>query len=210
LEEGQTGVLELLRSRYPGGTTDFFKDLQGHNIVYFYRIPVSALEGMPKRKAKQQARPETPVLRQGLKGVYRLSADWTTNPFLTQYDPVVNFTFRNDFPVRQFPPLSVHWSGDLHVPASGFYRFMTLSTDKSSVLVDQKPVLSASNSESADIFLTKGVHLIGVYFQKTSGVDAVFNLLWRPPAGKNYEIIPNRVLGGLLQGAIAKKPETSQ
>ncbi len=52
LEEGRTGVLDLLKTLYPGGEEELDKDLNGHAYVYFYRVPPEKVEQMRGLKAE--------------------------------------------------------------------------------------------------------------------------------------------------------------
>lgn len=44
LEEGRTGVLELLKSTYPGGEEELTRDPNGKAYVYFYRVPPEVVD----------------------------------------------------------------------------------------------------------------------------------------------------------------------
>jgi hypothetical protein len=184
LEEGRTGVRELLQTLYPGGETELAKDSNGHSIVYFYRVPPRLVnQGLALAEKFTHS-------NFGLRGTYIQSLDWKSHPALVHRDPLLNFTFRNDFPLSQFPPLSIHWTGMMDIPSSGLYHFLALTTDSAKINVDRKTVLDQGNTESKEVFLRKGSHRINVFFQKSEGVDTVFNLLWKRPGAEKYEIIP--------------------
>lgn len=185
LSEGRTGVLRLLETLYPGGEREVARDLEGNGFVYFYRVSPEAVEaGMRKADLFLGS-------KEGLRAQYRLSGDWKAPVALTQIDPVINFTFRNDFPVKDFPPLCAHWSGSLAVPAAGSYRLLLLTTDAASVKLDGKPVRLWENTESEGIPLARGLHALDVYFLKSNGTDAALSLLWKKPGDVKFEVIPH-------------------
>jgi hypothetical protein len=126
-----------------------------------------------------------------LNGEYRRSTDWKAPVALVRADPVLNFTFRNDFPLHDFPPLSVHWRGFLQVPKTGLYRFLSLTTDSVSVKLDGRQVDRGGNYESGDVFLREGPHRLEVYFLKSSGMACAFTLAWKKPGDVKFEVIPH-------------------
>lgn len=188
LEEGQTGVLGLIQSLYPGGEQWFLKDSRGHNLVYFYKISqVIAQEG--RRKAQQFLQSNF-----GLWGFYWPTMDHRGPPILRHNDPLINFTFRNDFPLRQFPPLRVVWKGFLTTPLKGKYQFLALSTNSLNMDLDGKEILSAENQESKGLPLKKGRYRIELTFLKESGTDTALSFLWKKPGATQYEVVPYNVL----------------
>lgn len=184
LEEGDTGVLQLLQNLYPGGLTTISRDENHFPFVYFYHISHDAVE-------RNQARIEK-ILKspRGLRGDYYLSTQFTGHPAWSQKDLLLNFTFRNDFPVRQFPSFSAHWKGWLLIPLPGQCRFLSLATDPVILWVDGKKILTRENTESPEVKLRKGAHKIEVFFQKTAGFDTAFTLLWKLPGNSKYDVIP--------------------
>ena len=184
LQEGQMGWLNLLQRVYPGGETEFSKDSSGKTIVYFYRIPA--------RLAAQAAGAFTGTLKpdMGLTGIYRKSLDWKSPPLLIHRDPLVNFTFRNDFPLDPAPPFSVRWTGWLEIPQTGLYRFLVLTTDQAKVQIGSRKVLEPPAVESGDLLLKKGIQPLNVFFEKTRGVDTALSFLWKKPGSANYEVVP--------------------
>lgn len=185
LEENRTGVLRLLQTLYPGGTTSYARDAAGHVIASFYQIPPELIHSSQLRAERFSKS------RLCLQGVYRLSLDPQSPASLIHDDPLLNFTFRNDFPLRLFPPLTVDWSGFLSAPRTGLYRFVALATDAARVRLDGQWILSGDKMESPELLLNKGLHPIHVTFQKSSGTDAALSLLWKKPGDSKYEVIPN-------------------
>jgi hypothetical protein len=102
----------------------------------------------------------------------------------------LNFTFHNDFALRQFPPLSVEWKGFLRTPLPGTYRFLLLTTDGARLDLDGKPVCPEGNRDSAGVSLSPGAHALAVWFQKTGGTEAALSLLWMKPGDGRYEVVP--------------------
>lgn len=138
-----------------------------------------------------QTRLSPVLIHQGLLGQYHSSGG-----LYRQLDPVLNFSFRNDFPVRDFPPLQVQWTGNLAVNQPGTYQFLILTSDDARFFLDQAALLETGNRESAGIDLQAGLHPLRVEFSKTKGVDTILHLLWKRPGEKNYEIIPAGALEG--------------
>ena len=62
-------------------------------------------------------------------------------PDLVRREALINFTFRDDFPVPGFSPFTGHWSGVLMAPVTGPYRFLGLTTDDCRLLLDGQEVL---------------------------------------------------------------------
>ncbi len=178
------GLLTLLQQVYPGGETEFSRDSVGHAVVYFYRVSA--------RQAAQAADALKGTLKpnMGLTGIYRRTLNWNSPPSLVHADPLINFTFRNDFPVDQFPPLSVWWTGQLEIPKTGTYQFLFLTTDQAKLKIGKETVLSSSNRESGNWFFKKGPQKINVFFQKSKGVDTALSLLWMKPGDGKFEVIP--------------------
>ena len=176
LDEGKTGFLQLLQKTYPQGSVETYEYVKGWPLVYFYRVPAGSAQW------------NGPL--GGLRGVYRLSGDWSGTPVLVRKDPILNFTFRNDFGLADFKTLAVRWTGLFQAPQSGSYSFLALTTDQSAVWVDGKKILEGSGTKEGVVNLASGSHRIQVDFQKLSGVDTAFNLLWKLPGSPNYQIIP--------------------
>lgn len=185
-EEGHWGALGLFQTLYPGGTTEFFRDLNGDPIAALYAIPAPRLAESLRRLVDHP-------FSYGLKGTYYRSGEEKGVPVVTQRDPVLNFTFRNDFPFTEFPPLSVLWSGKLIAPREGIYEWTVLTSDDFEMSLDGKKVLTAAQKDQK-LFLKKGTHSLTARFRKTSGEDTVLNLLWKPPGAARFEFVPYQVL----------------
>lgn len=186
LDQGHTGVLGLFQSLYPGGNLKTLRTPQGVSVAYFYRIPAEEVEhsrgmaGLPRDF--------------GLEGTYRALDSRGGRRTLRQVDPILNFTFRNDFPLRNFPPLDVRWKGWLTALRGGNYRFLILTTDRGGLELDGKSILSPDEVSSGVVRLSKGRHRIAANFQKASGKDAAFTLAWEKPGDTCFEVIPTRCL----------------
>ncbi len=185
-EEGQWGDLKLFQNLYPGGTTEWFKDLDGNRIAGLYLIPASTWVSEAARLSRHS-------WDHGLKGVYYSSTLEKGTPAAIQIDPLLNFTFRNDFPLTNFPPLSVHWKGSLIAPKDGIYEWTVLTSDDFQMSLDGKPLLSASQL-GGQRFLRKGTHRLEARFKKIKGVDTLLSLLWKIPGNSQFEVLPSQVL----------------
>ncbi|HXL74090.1 MAG TPA: PA14 domain-containing protein, partial [bacterium] len=181
-QEGQWGDLKLFQDLYPGGATEWFKDLDGNPIAGFYLIP-------PPLWVNRSVLLGRHSLTHGLKGVYYLSAQEKGLPALIQVDPVLNFTFRNDFSIADFPPLAVHWTGSLIIPKNGIYEWTVLTTDDFQMSMDGIKVLWRGQTDHG-LYLKKGNHRLEAHFLKTDGVDTILNLMWKTPGSSRFEILP--------------------
>jgi hypothetical protein len=176
LDEGKTGFLRMLQFIFPGGAVEKYEYFKGWPLVYFYRIKAGT------------SRLDTPS--EGIRGTYRLSRDWESSPAFTRADPVLNFTFRNDFDLTNFPPLSIRWKGRFSAEKKGEYVLQTLTTDSSALWVDGKKVLEGLGPKEGRVLLAPGRHSIRVEFQKLEGKDTAFTLLWLSPGAQAYQVVP--------------------
>jgi hypothetical protein len=183
LEEGQSGVLKLFQSLYPGGTTESLQSPSGETVATLYRLTAQQVWAIPDSK-------RTSLRNLGLRGIYTIQSLSGKTMAVSRMDPVLNFTFRNDFPIVHFPPLLVHWDGTLKISHEGKFNFLELTTDKGTLAIDGKIILDGRNNISAAVFLMRGPHLIEVSFEKISGIDAAFSLLWKRNDDQKFEVIP--------------------
>lgn len=184
LPSGQTGLLHLLESLYPGGGTEKAVDPEGRVLVYTYRVPAAKVD-QGRTLAGKFLKSDF-----GLRGEYWKTLGGKTPPVLIHRDALVNFTFRNDFPLDPAPPFSAQWKGVLEVPSAGSYRFLALATDEAQMLLDDKTVLTRANTESGELLLGKGPHKIILFFQKSSGTDTALSLAWKKQGEPKYEVVP--------------------
>ena len=184
LEEGQSGVFQLLQVLYPGGESETVRDPSGRVLVYFYRVPLNVVEK------------DRPLMdkfsrgRTGLTGTYFHSLDWNSRPTLVHRDALINFTFRNDFPLDPATPFLVHWTGNLYVPFADRYQFLALTTDEARMTLDGKTVFFEGNAVSRDISLNRGPHKMDLFFRKISGTDTALSLAWKKQGGTKFEVVP--------------------
>ena len=181
LQRGRTGVLSLLQGRYPGGTTQRLDDPWGRPYLYLFRVP-------PEACAPSRFVP----LRPGRywQGTYWTSVAPWAQPVLQERDPVLNFSDRNDFPVKNAEELRVEWRGTLHPPKPGSYQFLISATDatQAELVVDGRKV-AVKNQEVA---LTLGPrdYAVVVRLLKKGGFESAFHLAWQKPGDSHYEILP--------------------
>jgi len=183
LEEGQGGVLKLFQSLYPGGTIESLQSPSGETVATLYRLTAQQAWAMSGSKRES-------LTHLGLRGTYEIRSLDGKEMSISRIDPVLNFTFRNDFPLVHFPPLSVHWEGTLEVSQMGRFNFLELTTDQGTLAVDGKIILDGANKISKAAFLAIGPHQIKVTFEKVSGIDAAFSLLWKKNDDQKFEVIP--------------------
>ena len=176
LDEGKTGLLRLLETTYSGGIVESYEYFKGWPLVYFYRVPAGG--------------PRSDLPPRGIRGIYRESLDPQTPPILTRVDPVLNFTFRNDFGLGDFKTLWVNWTGFLLAQKPGSYSILILGTDTSTAWVDGQCVVQLPNTREGVVNLKSGRHRIRIEFTKTSGVDTALSLYWKTPGSDFYQVIP--------------------
>jgi hypothetical protein len=186
LDTGKNGVLELLREAYPQGQVEQAMGDISWPLVYFYKVPPG--QG-----------PATTLQGHGLRGVYYRSLAFEGTPAIRRLDPVVNFTFRNDFAVTDFPPLSAIWTGELLAPATGTYQFLAVVTDHARLKVDGRVVFDGRPPEG-ETRLSKGAHRIelifkkGLYETREEGQAAALSLAWKKPGTEKFEVVPASAL----------------
>lgn len=128
----------------------------------------------------------------GLKGLYLASSAWNAAPVTVQWDPVLNFTSKFDFPFTQPPPFRIRWTGILDIPQAGDYQFQVLTTDSGQLWLDGKAVPLAMPYR-----LTKGSHQLRLDFEKDSGDTLALNFIWKKPEDDKWEVVPATAFGKL-------------
>jgi hypothetical protein len=181
LDEGKTGTLQWLQGLYPGGETEKMLDQEGHPLVYGYRV--AAGTATDPLKAYQRS-------AQGLTAAYYFHGSGNGKPDLVQREPLINFTFRNDFPVPGPSPFNARWTGILLAPAAGDYGFVALTTDECRLSLDGREVLGPGKENTGKVRLTKGPHRLELGFNKSMGFDAALSLLWVKPGDVKYGVVP--------------------
>jgi hypothetical protein len=125
-----------------------------------------------------------------LKGVYFNSAQWNSPPLAVQWDPVLNFTTKRDFPFTQPPPFKIRWSGALEIAKAGSYQFQFLASDQAKLWLDGRPV-----PLEKPLALSAGSHPLRINFEKNSGDDLALTFIWKKTGVAKWEIVPAPVFG---------------
>jgi hypothetical protein len=128
----------------------------------------------------------------GLMGSYHRDQAFKSEPFLVQWDPVMNYTNGNDFSAA--PPYAIHWSGTLTIDKPGAYRFFSVPGGMASVKIDGKTTMGSGGNYMKNDLLTAGVHSIDVYYGKPDMNWSSFSLCWTTPGGK-MEVVPYSTFG---------------
>jgi hypothetical protein len=173
LEEGQSGWLGLVQGLYPGGVLDKKQDPAGHTCLYLYEVGPERIRG--------------PVhLPTGLIADYSFSGPKGNEKF-AQKEPLINFSSRNDLPVKEFTALNAQWSGKIQVQQAGLYHFLVLTDDQA-----QGSVKGASFREGEEkaMDLKKGTYPFTLHFEKKSGFNTSLHFLWKTPGSDHYEVVP--------------------
>ena len=177
LEKDDAGVLGLLENLCPGITVTPFKDPQRRTLF-------DTIQADPAQLGAIQPWPR------GLKGTYLASSDWKARPVTVQWDPVLNFASKYDFPFTQFPPFRVRWTGGLEIPRTGEYQFQVLTTDNAQLELDGKHV-----TLEKPLRLTEGAHALRLDFEKDGGDALALHLIWKEPGISPWEVVPATVFG---------------
>ncbi|HJT24877.1 MAG TPA: hypothetical protein VJ873_09885 [bacterium] len=123
----------------------------------------------------------------GLLGRYYHDTEGKGQPFLEEWDPVLNFTNGNDFSTP--PNCSIRWSGTLNVTEAGPYRLFTNPPRSAQLQVDGKGL----NGGDKDLFLNKGPHSLELFLASPSTWNS-FTLAWVKPDGTT-EVVPMTAFG---------------
>ncbi len=185
-EEGKAGVLDLLKTIFPGGTEDALQSPDGRTLVSCYAISnltVNSFKGWDK----------------GLTGTYWNTSFFLGTPVTVKSDPLLNFTSKQDFPFTNPPPFSIRWKGHLEIPASGEYQFECLTQDQGTIFLDGKKIYGAGMPSDKKLNLHKGEHSIKVEFIKTGGDSMAVNLIWMHPGSTHWEVVPASTFGKINQ-----------
>jgi hypothetical protein len=293
LEEGRTGLLDLLKFYYPNGQADYLIDPSGNKVEYFYKVPGSEiakvrglkghfefqgapaenrtlnqfplglpagpyrahlsgnlyiaeagkykfeLQGIAGAILKTQARPDAKGFRflekgyhpieidlkvpagpapgliiqqvgekglpqkldagsfdilsapRGLIGSYHRDPMMKDVPFLTQVDPVLNFTNGNDFSAA--PPFYTRWTGVVEAAEDGEYQFILKTMDQIELKIDGKQWIERGTVRGKSGFLKKGKHGLEILLYKPSSNWSALSFEWIPPGGK-LEVVPTSAL----------------
>jgi YVTN family beta-propeller protein len=154
----------------------------------FVAVPASQLS--PLAAAPQS-------LSQGLTGRYYGGVSLGGSPLLTRTE-AVDFDWRKQSPGPGVPSdeFSVRWSGFVTIPASGTYRFRTLSDDGARLWVDgtlrieQWSDHSSASGSSAPLAFSAGQRIPVTLEYYERGGNAEMRLQWQKPGSKNYVAIP--------------------
>ncbi|HEY5040184.1 MAG TPA: hypothetical protein VIJ93_14040, partial [bacterium] len=194
LDEMKMGVLDFLSRTYPGGKLESFQNPLGRTPLYTYEISPE------NRKAFSVS----PKVQQGLLGVYRHFNREDEKPFKKQWDPVINFTFK-DLPLAS-SPLFIRWTGRFLAPQTGFYDFLIITYENSQarLLIDGNQKTELIPHPEAKFQLGTGWHDLELDFQKTDAPLAAVNLLWKKPGQDKFEFIPNEVFGKIKKAQTPK------
>ena len=181
LEQNKTGAFSFLKVLFPKGQETLLKNSDGHILLYRYDVSQEALEQFKK-------------WNRGLTGTYWDSLEEHQRPVLVRQDPVLNFTSKHDFPFQKAPPFLIRWKGRLNIHTPGTYQIRLLTTDQAHLWIDGKDVFSTQNPEDKAFFMKRGLHSIGVDYEKMTGDTISANLIWMPPSGQ-WEAVPPTAFG---------------
>jgi hypothetical protein len=182
LEQNKTAGFEFLKTLFPNGRETLLKNPEGHVLLYRYDVSAASLKQFKKWK-------------QGLVGTYWNAPDMKNKPVLSRQDPVLNFTYKRDFPFENYPPFFILWKGRIRATGDGIYRIRLLTTDKALIRIDGKEVFNTEKPSEVATTLKKGFHLIRVEYQKIQGDSMSIHLVWMTPGQNQWEVVPPTAFG---------------
>ncbi len=130
----------------------------------------------------------------GWMGTYRLSSAPDSTPLLVESEPILNFSHRDDFPLKNTVNLLAEWRGILHPGKAGFYHFLMLNTDHINAEMDINGKKTAVSNQEAGLLFGKKDYSVIIRLQQEGGFENAFHLLWKQPGQSNYEVLPPSVL----------------
>ena len=131
----------------------------------------------------------------GLRGEYFTGELWEGEPAFDRVDPLLMFAWPEAEPWPT--PFSVRWTGTLHVPADGDYRFVLNADDGVRLWLDDQIVGEGMapdtvNQIDVQVQLPAGPHPVRIdYYQRGGGKALEF--WWQPP-GDHLRPVPPGVL----------------
>jgi hypothetical protein len=182
LDEGKSPTLEFIKSLYPNGQEEPFKDRNGKTLAFFYYLqgPVHSLS-----------------FKNGLIHweLSHVTSDSVIDK-LPRWDPLINFTTIGDLGVIH-PPVWVLWKGKIHTPYKGEYRFLILTRDEGELSLDGRAIVDTGRGQEGVANLAAGWHDLDLSCQRRDNPEVFldFHLLWKKPGDKVYQIVPNGAFG---------------
>jgi 4-amino-4-deoxy-L-arabinose transferase-like glycosyltransferase len=177
LEEGKLGLLNFLQNLFPDGKLDRLTDRDGRTLVYWFEVSRDSLKTLTGWK-------------RGLQGTYIAASGWNGKPLVVRRDPVLNFTYKGDFPFTDYPPFRIRWTGTLETPRPGNYQFQVLTSDQAQLWLDGKLV-----PLEKPLTLTAQAHALRLDFEKDGGDAMALHLVWKKPGEDKWEVVPATAFG---------------
>ena len=186
LEEGKAGVLDFLKTLFPGGKEDRLLGPDGRTLVSVY--------GSQKEKLVSLK-----PWDRGLQGIYWNTPGFSGKPVTIKTDPLLNLSNKQEFPFQNPPPYSIRWQGSLELPVAGFYQFAAATRDMAAIFVDGKGVFLPETASGPPMNLRKGSHSIQVRYMKNGGDWMALHLIWKHPGSDHWEVVPATAFGKIIQ-----------
>jgi hypothetical protein len=128
------------------------------------------------------------------KGTYLFSDSAGFRHTFTQTDPVLNFSYRDDFPIKNTTDLQVEWKSILHPSEIGLYHFLMLTTDHTKTEMEINGKKVAVSNQEIGLFLEKKDYRVVIRLRQEGGFENAFHLTWEPPGTNHYEVLPPEAL----------------
>ncbi len=139
-----------------------------------------------------------PPSGQGLLGTYYAGSEWSGPALMQRLDPMLLASWPDPEPI--FGPFSASWTGDILIPADGYYLFHLDADDGVRFTVDGQVVGESLNPDTvnaidAGLNLSAGPHPIRIdYFQRGGGKALEF--FWQPPGQAMQPVGPQYLQPG--------------
>jgi len=182
LDEGKSPTLDFLKSLYPNGTEEPFKDRYGKILAFFYYVPG----------------PVKPISYPRGLGEYLTVNKNELETMGPTPCPLINFTNIGDLTFAH-PPVRVRWNGKILAKKAGSYQFLLLTQDKGELNLDGRKVVDTLQAKEGRALLTAGWHVLDLTCQRDSNPDVAldFHLLWEKPGDTQFTVVPNEAFGGI-------------
>jgi YVTN family beta-propeller protein len=183
---------------HDGSATSLVAAIQAHRYIPLSSADLTNVSAFVQQIGNEEAVAPSP---QGLLGRYYSGTSFAGPVALTRTE-TVDFWWGTGAPgpgvgANSF---SVRWTGQVIAPATGSYRFRTVSDDGVRLWVNGSQVINNWTNHSSTVNTTGAVSLVAGqrydirldYYESTS--SAVIRLLWLRPGSATYSTIPLSVL----------------
>jgi 4-amino-4-deoxy-L-arabinose transferase-like glycosyltransferase len=136
----------------------------------------------------------------GLMGVYYRGNSWSSISAYRQVDPAIDF-FWEPRPPGTIPDWYGRWMGYLQIDRPGQYRFRLEGPSPVVVKIDGETVIDGGKGRrAATVTLEAGRRSLDVWYRRGGpGRDLRLQLMWIPPGGKRFTVVPYQLLSPFVR-----------